>query len=330
MEMKVFCEKVKAALEELTEEGMEVRISEVRKNNGLVLHGVSVIDPKVNITPTVYLEKFLQSYEEGEAFENIIRNIKTVLDANRLEEDFDVTVYTDFQKAKERIVYKLVNVPRNHELLEEVPYVPFLDMAVVFYYLLDEQQADGHATILVRNTHQAYWGITTEELYEVAGENTVKLLPPMMRNMEDMMRQILTREFTEYANQKNPWDPEWPEKMSIDDLIGQVVGEEHRVPMYVLTNQSRYYGAVSMLYPELLKCIGEAMECNFYVLPSSVHEVIILQDLGVEDVSVLMDMVREVNETEVCAEEVLSDSVYYYDREKEGLHILHREAFAMQ
>ena len=205
MEMKAFCEKVKAALEDMTDEGMEVRISEVRKNNGIVLHGISVFRPDVNITPTVYLEQFLERYEDGETFANIMRQIKTVLEENRLEESFDVTLFTDFQKARKQIVYKLVNVPRNREILQEVPYMPYLDMAVIFYYLLDEQQADGYATILIRNTHLKYWGITKEELYETAGANTARMLPPALRNMEDMMRQILTREF---SNKKNPWNPD--------------------------------------------------------------------------------------------------------------------------
>ena len=330
MEMKAFSEKVKAALENNTEEGMEVRISEVRKNNGIVLHGVSVFRPGINITPTVYLEQFLERYEDGEPFTDIMQQIKTILDENRLDESFDITLFTDFQKAKDRIVYKLVNVQRNREILEEVPFVPYLDMALVFYYLLDEEQADGYATILIRNTHMKYWGITKEELYGIASVNTVKLLPPKIRNMEDMMRQILAREFTEFQNKKNPWDPEWPEKMSMDELIGQVISEDQQVPMYVLTNQSHYYGAACLLYPELLKCVRETLKSNFYVLPSSVHEVIILQDPGMADVETLMDMVREVNMTEVKEEEVLSDSVYYYDSEKEGLCVLRCEAVAMQ
>ena len=330
MDMKAFCEKVKAALTEHTEEGMQVRISEVRKNNGIVLHGVSVFRPGINITPTVYLEQFLERYEDGETFADIMRQIETVLDENRLDESFDVSIFTDFKKARERIVYKLVNVQRNGEILEDVPYMPYLDMAVVFYYLLDEQQTDGYATILIRNTHMKYWGITTEELYEIAASNTVKLLPPKICNMEDMMRQILAGGISELQSKKNPWDPEWPEKLSIDELISQVIGEDQQVPMYVLTNRSHYYGAAGILYPELLKCIGERLESNFFVLPSSVHELILLRDLGVEDAATLMDMVKEVNRTEVKAEEVLSDSVYYYDREKETLCILRREAYAVQ
>ena len=330
MEMKEFCEKVKAALTETAEEGMQVRISEVRKNNGIILHGVSVFRPGINITPTVYLEQFLERYENGETFADIIRHIKEVLEAGRLEESFDITLFTDFKKAKDRIVYKLVNVSRNRETLEEVPYVPYLDMAVVFYYLLEDSEAEGYATILIRNTHLKYWGISAEELYEIARGNTVKLLPPEIRNMEDMMRRILGRNFSEFQNKKNPWDPEWPGTMSMDELIGQVIGEEHEVPMYVLTNQSHYYGAACILYPELLKCIGECLNSDFFVLPSSVHELILLRDPGMADAETLTEMVKEVNRTEVKEEEVLSDTVYYYDRDKEVLCILRNESYAMQ
>ncbi len=329
MEMKDFCEKVKAALEKDLEEGAVVRISEVPKNNGITLHGVSIYRTDVNITPTIYLEECYKRYEDGETFANIMRLIKNALEKNRLENSFDVTEYVDLEKAKSRFAFKLVNIPKNHKLLEEVPYIPYLDMAIVFYYLLDEEQIDGHATITIRNSHMKMWGITAEDLFSYALTNAGKLLPPAIRNMEDLMREILYRQNYPMQHKHNPWNPEWPGELSMDELLRDMIHHGGRAPMYILTNRSRRYGAGCILYPGLLKQIGQEIHSNFYVLPSSVHETILLPDLGLENPEVLLEMVKEVNESEVPEEEVLSDSVYYYDIKKDHLGIVEKEAYAV-
>ena len=153
LSMQDFCEKVKTALQNELEENRVVRISEVPKNNGIVLHGVSIFEPGVNITPTIYLEEYLKRYNEGETLAALIREIKSILRRNAMDESFDISLFTDLEKAKRRIVYKLVNVPKNQNLLKEVPYIPYLDMAIVFYYLLEDQEVGGYATILIQKTH---------------------------------------------------------------------------------------------------------------------------------------------------------------------------------
>ena len=330
LSMQDFCKKVKTALQNELEENRVVRISEVPKNNGIVLHGVSIFEPGVNITPTIYLEEYLKRYNEGETLAALIREIKSILRRNAMDESFDISLFTDLEKAKRRIVYKLVNVPKNQNLLKEVPYIPYLDMAIVFYYLLEDQEVGGYATILIQKTHLKHWDINVQELYSYAIANTERLLPPVMENLEEMMHDILRQEFGDFKKKKNPWNPEWPEEVSVDDLLEDVLGERHGVPMYVLTNKYRYYGAACILYPNLLKKIYEELHCSFYILPSSIHEVIILPDLGIEAEDNMLDMVREVNETEVKAQEVLSDSIYYYQVDQEGLRILQKEECVTQ
>ncbi|MBQ7925064.1 MAG: hypothetical protein IJ335_02090, partial [Lachnospiraceae bacterium] len=68
-----------------------------------------------------------------------------------------------------------------------------------------------------------------------------------------------------------------------------------------------------MLYPDFWDKLGMAWKGKFYILPSSVHEVILLKDDGEESPSKLQEMVREINQCEVDPTEVLSDSIYHYD-----------------
>ena len=130
---------------------------------------------------------------------------------------------------------------------------------------------------------------TLSQLYQDARQNALRLLPAELDSMTDVIRELTD---------------------GMDEL------EDMGVPMYVLTNKRRTQGAVCILYEGILwecyKCIGE----DYYILPSSVHEVILLADTGEEDIQLLKRMVREVNATQVLPEEVLSDSVYYFDREK--------------
>ncbi len=102
-----------------------------------------------------------------------------------------------------------------------------------------------------------------------------------------------------------------------------VIGKENRVEkagmMYVLSNHTRINGAASILYEGLLGKIADRLECDLFILPSSVHEVIVIPEKGDEDYYRLSEMVREVNETQLSPEEVLADHAYYYSREMSAL-----------
>ena len=319
MEIMEFCEKVKSALEQDKDNNTEVRIQRMSKNNGVVLHGLSLVKPRENITPTLYLENFLRRYEAGETFADIMREIRMAIQRNRVNEDFDVTIFTDFDKAKKRIVYKLINVEKNRELLNEVPHMLYMDMAIVFYYLMEKDLIGGYATILVHNSHMRSWSVQVEDLYSYALANTRKLLPPVLLNMEDMMLSIMKGEQPDTAGDE-----------SLDDILENINLRDDHYPMYVLTNRERYYGAITVLYPEILERISEEMGRDLYVIPSSVHEMILIPDLKLDNPENLIYMIREVNEHEVKEEEVLSDSLYYYDRNAKELRIFHAAVAAMQ
>ena len=83
--------------------------------------------------------------------------------------------------------------------------------------------------------------------------------------------------------------------------------------MYILSNHMRSYGAAALIYPEQLRKIAEEVGENYYVLPSSVHETIIVAESESPDKEELCSLIKEINETQVEAEEVLSDHAYYYD-----------------
>lgn len=185
-----------------------------------------------------------------------------------------------------------------------IPYIEFLDLSIVFQCLLSQKESHLE-TLLIHNVHTKLWGVTVEDLYKVAVENTRRLLPYEIKNMADVVDEIAKAEGTELFNHK--------------DCMAE---PESNKLMYVLSNQKRIDGAVSMIYPGLLRDFADKIGSSFYIIPSSVHEVLLLPSENPEDRENLKDMVKEINDTQMEAEEILSYSMYWFDKSKGKICIL--------
>ncbi len=289
----------------------------VRKNNGVELTGIIAKHVRRTTSATIYINNFYKKdITEGEV-QKIADDLFKEFQAAEFDKDLDLSNFVLFEKARERLGFKLIHAGKNKELLKTVPYKRFHDLAIVFYYTVDEAPFHGKATILVNNAHMERWGIKAEELMKVSLKNTPLLYPSVITNMADVMKEILSEgikqdiEDARLGDSKELFDESW-----IDDLIDQMSagsGRE-RIPMYVLTNRKKLYGAACMLYPEVLKNFSEKLGQDFYVLPSSVHEVILVPANSEADQESLREIVTDINRTQVAEEEILADSVYFYNR----------------
>ena len=214
-----------------------------------------------------------------------------------IKDDFNPDEFFDFEKVKDHIVYRIINRQKNEALLKEVPHVDYLDLAIVFCYIFTGGEFD-NATILIRNNHMDIWDVGVSQLMECADENTRKLQGLTVRSVFDYLKKIY----------------------GLKDIIPE--DEADSLPLYVMSNNSGIFGAGCILYKGLLKSLSEKMESDFYVFPSSVHEVIILPDENRDAAEHFKDMVKEINYTELSLEDILSDSVYYYSRKDDDLVML--------
>lgn len=287
---KLITEKVQKKLDE----HILVKVTSVVKNNGVVLKGLCFTGEEEGISPTIYLENFYEEYKNGADLGDICDHIVDIFRIGGKNNVFDVQDFLDFEKAGKNIAFKLVNYEKNKELLKEIPHKRYLDMAVVYYYLLNNEEIE-NATILIYNNHLQSWGITAEELDRAAKENTPRLLEADLRSMADVLSELLTNK-------------------GIDsDFIEEECDVEN--VMYVLSNRTRIFGAAVILYNDVLKEFSEKVKQDLYILPSSVHEVILIPKVSGVSAEMLLEMVKEVNATQVEDIEVLSDNVYCYERE---------------
>ena len=205
--------------------------------------------------------------------------------------------FLDYERVKDRIVYKLINTEKNKELLEDLPHIEFLDLSIVFQCMVAQEDI-GTASILIHNVHLKLWDVSVEKLYQAAKENTQRLQKYEIKSMSEVLCEITRAE--------NPEEfAEYREEAFSDN-----------VPMYVLSNQRRVEGAACMLYPNLVRDFAEAVGSSFYIIPSSVHELLLLPTAHLEESSEIKNMIKEINDSQVSAEEILSYSLYLYDKEE--------------
>ncbi len=309
MEIMEFCKKVKKGLALYTGEGVSVSIKETVKNNGVVLHGIMVTEKGRNVSPNIYLDDLYETYEQGRTFGGIMEEVFHIYEESRLGENMDMGFFLDYGIMKDRVVYKLISYENNRELLRQVPHIRFLDMAVTFYCHVPKEGME-NATILVYDSHLKVWNISKERLLKDAGKNTPRILPPRLLSIEEMMQEIFVHDACgkEEAGSGGGWLP---------DADGDGTGLKSK--MYVLGNREKLFGAAVMLYDGVLERIADTFGRGFYVLPSSIHEVILVPEGKGEDAAELWKMVCEINATQVEPEDVLTDSIYRFSRKKRKL-----------
>lgn len=152
----------------------------------------------------------------------------------------------------------------------------------------------GSATILIHHSHLKNWNMQTDDLFEIAKKNTQQILPEKLYDMNDVLHELTDK--SQHVS---------------DDCCYEVP-----YPMFVLTNESNLFGAACIIYPNLLQHYAAEAQTDFYILPSSIHEVILVPTLENSDYQELSEMVQEVNDTQLQDDEILSTHAYYYSRKE--------------
>ena len=268
-----------------------VQVQEVRKNNNVVLHGLSILRKGQNVSPTIYLDSFYEMMEEGTDVECIVKKILEVYVRGLPRGNVDMEFFKDFASVRDRIVYRLVNREKNRDLLCEIPHVEFLDLAVCFCYSYEHPEI-GEGMILIHNTHMEMWETSHRELMRLAERNTPRLMPAWLCGMDQALKGVLDEEALLQLKQMQ---------------------KETGKYMYVLSNDRRCQGAAAILYPGMLARAAQQLGGSFYILPSSIHEVILFRDESQSGGEQLHEMIEDINRNQLREEEVLSDYAYRYD-----------------
>ncbi len=273
-----------------------VQLCTAVKNNKTSMTGIAAVGKDSGGGPCVYLNECYREYKSGETeyceiveevFQQLVRN-------QNILQRTDLDGLRKWDTVKRKIRVKLVNAEQNKEQLKTMPHRRFLDLAAVYYVMIMERDERGW-TLLIDDRYMEVWGQDEETLYQTALEN---------------MRTDGEADF-----------------FSIETLIKRALGislaeSEDDTDMYILTNRSKRFGAAELLDRGTLRMIADKVGDGFIVLPSSIHESIVLRPRVPSEYGELADMVRAVNDADVSEEERLSYHVYAYSRREDMLKIV--------
>ena len=302
--MEVFVSMVREAVEAELGEGYEVTVQSALKNNGLRLTGLSIRSEHSSVAPNIYIDGMFDRYQTGEMdMQDVCNKVIDIYESSKLDMDFDISMVNSFDSVRNRLCYKLVNAERNAELLKDVPHRIVCEDLALIYYLVVSKGTDGIASTTVRNSLFSLWNTTEAEMYEVALANTMHMFHGSVRSIQSVLMDLMTvRMDAENAR----------------EFFDMCISDDDMMPLYVCTNSEKLNGAGTMLYTGLLQEFAEKVGDDVYILPSSIHEVLLVP-AGSMQPEELVSMVCAVNASEVPCDEVLSDSVYVYRRADERI-----------
>lgn len=299
LSLKEFGEAVETVVSEKLGILYDVRLMKVIENNGKSLLGLCIRCVGSDIAPTIYLNDYYREYEEEEDFTGIVKEILQVYrDSNKglpvIKDNFT------WEGIRQNVILRLISYGRNEELLKGVPHKRVYDDLAITFHVLVGSGKEGVQTY--RINHELFYslGIDIAMLYESALTNVMSYFPTSIRNLNEIITSMIASEEMDHDEYAELFD---------------TVPEEGRGIMYVLSNSIGVYGATTMIYTDIIKEFADTMGADIYILPSSLHEVILVLDYGCSYCGFeLQRMVIDVNRTVLQSEDILSDSVYKYYR----------------
>jgi len=268
----------------------EISITEQRKNNNVIWDALSIKGDR-NIVPLIYFEPYYQAYAEGVKMDAILQKIADVyMESMKQVGEFSADRF-QYEKIKNGIFVVVQNAEMNQELLEKVPHEIKDDLALL--YRVNVELSNGEkGSVLIHNTHLESWEIDEKALKEVAWNNMHNYYPPELSDMSNVLNSVGYDKI--------------PEGVEL-------------IEMYALSNKEKQYGAAYMFDTEVMSKIAERIGGDIVVIPSSIHESILLKKQKDTDFDILRELVKEVNRTKLHPTEILSDEVYQYSRDTQTL-----------
>ena len=296
MDFKAFKENlaqdVKEILDERTGKNNTVEIRTVDKMNQ-TYDALTIKPENSSIGVNLDVTSLYSEYEDDASYDSILsKSADIAVSALDNRPKFNIDEFMVYAKMKDKLAIQVVSVERNAALLKTVPHKNIEDMAVVYRFIVDDID-EGTGTILITNQMLEHYGITAEQLHVDAVENAPKNRPIVIKGMSEVLTEMMGVEQAEMLG-FYPIEPE-------DERI------------FVASVPDNVHGAGVLAYPDFMDQAAERVGGDFYILPSSIHELLIVPDTGEMELTDLKNMVQTVNATEVAPEDKLTDSVYHYD-----------------
>lgn len=290
MDLETLAQTVAEKLRKEMGEGYLISVATNLKNNNTEQIGITFTHEQKSVSPTIYINDLLEQIirnerETGEVVREVLSRYENSIAATEEIKLLDI----ELPSCRNRVIYRLISREQNKKMLEDFPYIPFLDMAITFHIIVGANPTYVQ-TIKIDKKLQEKWDVSVEQLFKMANDNTEKIFPLEIGDLNQIAKKQHIQ--TEENDQT--------------DMEG--------LAMIVITNTTGLFGASAVLYKEVMQNIADEIACDLYVIPSSVHEMILVPAEDEKLYGVLCGLIKKVNENFVSQDEILSDRVYIYLR----------------
>lgn len=293
-----FQEEIFRALQGMIPQNIAIELVQVEKLNSCIRCGISFTKEGDFFSPTIYLEPFYQGFQKGMSIELLAEEVFRCYREETSRVPDCIRRLDSYDTARQDIYVKLIHITENQNLLKDTPHKVFLDFAIVPYFEVNSEEIF-KGSVLLKESHLELWQVSAEE--------------------------VLSNAIAYTRQEKGVWFRTMSEVLS--DIIGEEDGSLYkraRDGMFVLTNKENYQGAVLVYFPDILSDIGRRLQEDFYMLPASIHEWVIVPKSQVPEEKELFSMVKDINDFEVMEEEVLSYNVYFYSTTLQKIYVCER------
>ena len=264
-------------------DGSNVEIIQL-KTRGTTHTAMKVMKPNSVSGPAFNLDQLYEAYTDGTPLNEIGDYFLDI--SNKTSKSIDPEILDSYENMKDKLFIRVCNTRENRDLLDDVPHTEVEDLSITYHVAVD--MSDSFSSLMLTNNIIDDLGISKSQLHHDAVENSQNVLPAKIRTIQEVVSWLPSPDM-DSVNLKGP------------------------NPMLVISNDYFMNGAAALFYPEMMEEIGRVMGGNYYVLPSSIHEVIAIPEDARSNYRELESMVREINEMTVAKEDQLSNRVYHYD-----------------
>ncbi|MBE7728081.1 MAG: hypothetical protein E7244_27940 [Enterocloster citroniae] len=287
-----FYNKFYAALEKAMESsGGHLKEIDMPKNNS-VQKGIVIKFDNVDMAPTIYPDFYYQDWKDGQSMSEIVSGVRSELIKTAPELSHFSIKSMNRDSAITHLHAAVVSYDNNKEWLKNIPHERLADLAVFAKWRFDNADQDLVTATKITEPLLAHLQLTKEEALKIAKTNTAR--SAKFESMDTVMKNMMVDD-------------------GMDRELVDMMFSDQSTPLSVLTNESGIDGAALIACPEVLKAVQKEIGEDFYILPSSIHETLIVPKSEMNDVEDLKQMVSSVNEAEVPPEDRLSDNVYEFD-----------------
>lgn len=319
MKYEQFLENIKKEVKRNLETHYKIEYNQVIKNNGVVLDEIVICNGTERVSLNRYFNHYYEKYENGTLLQEIVEEILITYQVKRKQKIQNQEYITlSYEQVQNSIVYRLINYSSNKERLKQVPFLRFMDLAITFHCVM-RQDSTSIGTIPITKELIEEWSVAVKQLLQLANKNTPRLFPAKIQTMNEVIKEFMKKDMEAFL-QKNPNLSKHflleEEKESITTQLIESVflsaKEKIKIPMYIMTNSNGINGASVLLYKNIIREFSKKCNSDLYILPSSIHEVILVPYEKSIKKEALEELVFDVNRTQVPTEDILSNQVYLY------------------